>query len=101
MINDKIDHHFNEHSPIDFNIFEAGSLYQKLKNTKPDINQVRELFDYVKGLKEQIESLLNEEDEQLKVTYSFLSVAEQQSYLDFLKSLEQEINKFIEAGYSA
>lgn len=95
MINEKIDHHFNEHSPIDFNIFEAGTLFQKLKKENPSYDKASELCDYVSALKEQIESLLNEEDEQLKVTYSFLSAAEQKSYLDFLKSLEEEINKFL------
>ncbi|MBT5073330.1 MAG: hypothetical protein HN572_06635 [Kordiimonadaceae bacterium] len=69
MINEKIDHHFNELSPIDFNIFDAASLYQKLQKEKPDHAKAQALHDYVSGIKEQIESLLNEEDEQLKITY--------------------------------
>lgn len=95
MINEKIDHHFNELSPIDFNIFEPATLYQKLQKEHLDYANAEALLDYVTGIKEQIESLLNDEDEQLKITYGFLSVAEQQSYLNFLCSLEEEINKFI------
>ena len=30
MINEKIDHHFNELSPVDFNIFGDASLYNKM-----------------------------------------------------------------------
>jgi len=95
MINEKIDHHFNELSPIDFNIFDAKSLYDKLQKEQPDYAKAEDLLDYVSGIKEQIESLLNHEDEQLKVTYGFLSEEEQEDYLEFLKTLQQEIAKFL------
>lgn len=73
MINEKIDHHFNELSPIDFNIFGDISLYHKLIKENLAIETAQALHDHITIIKEQIDSVLNQEDEHLAVVYNFLS----------------------------
>lgn len=95
MIDEKIDHHFNELSPVDFNIFQGSSLYDKLRKENLDNEKAKALRDHIIAIKDQIESLLNGEDEQLNVVYGFLNETEQGLYLSFLTLLEQDINKYI------
>ena len=85
MIDEKIDHHFNELSPIDFNIYDDFSLLEKLKSEDIGYDKALELYSYTLGIIEQIESVINEEDEHLAVVYNFLSHQEQIDYLKFLK----------------
>lgn len=98
MIDEKIDHHFNELSPVDFNIFQGSSLYEILLTEKLNNEKTQDLRDHIIAIKDQIESLLNEEDEQLNVVYGFLSEAEQKNYLNFLTILEQDVNKYMPQG---
>ena len=95
MINEKIDHHFNEFSPVDFNIFADTSLYHELIKAGVDRDKATALYDHIVALKNQIESLLNQEDEQLNVAYGFLTHGEQQDYLAFLVKLEGQTNKYL------
>jgi|TARA_R110002096_G_scaffold435927_1_gene664235 hypothetical protein len=96
MINEKIDHHFNELSPVDFNIFQGASLYEKLINENVGLEKSTALHDHICIIKEQIESVLNQEDEHLAVVYNFLSDQEQQHYLSFLQALDADIEKYRE-----
>ena len=73
MNNEKIDHHFNELSPVDFNIFGDMALYEKLKKENLTPEKTKALHNHITVIKEQIESLLNGEDEQLTTVYGFLS----------------------------
>lgn len=98
MINEKIDHHFNELSPLDFNVFGDTSLYEKLRNESTDLKTAQAFLDHVTVIKEQIDSVINQEDEHLAVVYSFLSVEEQQKYQTFLTSIESDTKKFIESN---
>lgn len=95
MINEKIDHHFNELSPIDFNIFEDTKLYKKLQKENVPYDMAKALHTHITIIKDQIESLLNGEDEQLTVVYGFLTQTEQNDYLDFLKKIEADTNKYL------
>ena len=95
MINEKIDHHFNELSPIDFNIFGDTSLYNKLKKENLSDELAQALHDHITVIKDQVESLLNGEDEQLTVVYGFLSTEEQQNYLSFLIIIEKDTIKYL------
>ena len=95
MIDEKIDHHFNELSPIDFNIYDDFSLFKKLKTENVSYDKAYELQAYTIGIIEQIESVINEEDEHLAVIYNFLSATEQQDYLKFLKTIEQDVKEYI------
>lgn len=96
MINEKIDHHFNELSPIDFNIFEDTQLYKKLIKENVPYNKALALHNHITIIKEQIESLLNGEDEQLTVVYGFLTQTEQNDYLDFLKKIDMETKRYLQ-----
>ena len=96
MINEKIDHHFNELSPVDFNIFQGASLYEKLVNEDVGLEKSSALHDHISIIKEQIESVLNQEDEHLAVVYNFLNSREQQYYLGFLTVLEGETEAYLE-----
>ena len=95
MINEKIDHHFNELSPVDFNIFSDASLYNKLKKENLPNELAQTLHEHIIVIKDQVESLLNGEDEQLTVVYGFLSTEEQRDYLAFLKMIEKDIIRYI------
>lgn len=95
MISEKIDHHFNELSPIDFNIFQDMALCEKLEKEQIAIDKAKALLDHIKIIKEQIESVLNEEDEQLAVVYNFLSNKEQTEYLNFLSDIEKQTSRYI------
>ena len=95
MIDEKIDHHFNELSPIDFNIYDDFSLFDKLKSEKVAYDKAQELYSYTLGVMEQIESVINEEDEHLAVVYNFLSSKEQYDYLKFLKTIKADTKKYI------
>ena len=95
MIDEKIDHHFNELSPIDFNIYDDFSLLEKLKSENVAYEKAQELYSYTLGLMEQIESVINEEDEHLAVVYNFLSGNEQNDYLKFLKTIKADTKKYI------
>lgn len=95
MIDEKIDHHFNELSPIDFNIYDDFSLLDKLKSEDVEYDKAQELFHYTQGVIEQIQSVINEEDEHLAVVYNFLSNNEQNDYLTFLKIIEKETLEYI------
>lgn len=95
MINEKIDHHFNELSPADFNIFGDASLYEKLIKEKLHRDKAIALLDHITVIKEQVESVVNQEDEHLAVVYNFLSEQELSDYLHFLKTLETEVNKYL------
>lgn len=96
MIDEKIDHHFNELSPLDFNIYDDFSLLEKLKSEKVSYDKALELVAYTNGVKEQVESVLNEEDEHLAVIYNFLSSSEQNDYLSFLKFIEKDVQHYIQ-----
>jgi hypothetical protein len=98
MIDEKIDHHFNEYSPVDFNIFGDEPLYDTLQKANLQNDKAQRLLDHIVALKNQIQSLLNQEDEQLTVAYGFLSHKEQQDYLTFLKSLEEDTMKYMADG---
>ena len=95
MKNEKIDHHFNEFSPVDFNIFGDTSLYQRLVKEELTSEKVAALLNHITVIKEQLESLLNQEAEQLTTVYGFLSLAEQEEYLSFLVRLDEDINKYL------
>lgn len=95
MINEKIDHHFNELSPVDFNIFDGISLYQKLLKDNLSYDKAQALHDHITVIKDQVESLLNAEDEQLTVVYGFLSPDEQKNYLRFLKEIEADTDRYL------
>ncbi len=95
MINEKIDHHFNELSPIDFNIYGDIPLYEKLKQENTPVDKVNALCDHVSVIKEQVESVLNEEDEHLAVVYNFLSHKEQVEYLNFLNRVEKDTLRYL------
>ena len=95
MISEKIDHHFNELSPLDFNIFGDRPLYDKLKREGTDLNTARAFLDHVTVIKEQIDSVVGEEDEHLAVVYNFLTPEEQVDYQAFLERLEEEVQKYI------
>lgn len=95
MINEKIDHHFNELSPIDFNIYGDLALYEKLIKEKLPQDKVRALYDHITIIREQIESVVNEEDEHLAVVYNFLKPHEQMDYLNFLKKIEDDTNRYL------
>jgi hypothetical protein len=94
MINEKIDHHFNEYSPLDFNIFQGTNLFDKLETEKLPYETAKELLEYISGIKEQIRSLLNQEDEQLTTVYGFLTTEEQQEYFNFLRIIEEDAKKY-------
>lgn len=96
MINEKIDHHFNEMSPVDFNIFQGASLYEKLINENIDLERANALHDHISIIKEHIESVLNQEDEHLAVVYNFLNEEEQQHYLSFLQVLNGDIENYLQ-----
>jgi hypothetical protein len=95
MIDEKIDHHFNELSPIDFNIYDDFSLLKKLKKEDVSYDKAYELHSYTIGVIEQIKSVINEEDEHLAVIYNFLSASEQQDYLKFLRTIEHDVIEYI------
>ncbi len=95
MLSEKIDHHFNELSPLDFNIFGDRSLYDKLKRERTDLKTARAFLDHVLIIKEQIDSVVGEEDEHLAVVYNFLTSEEQLAYQGFLERLEGEVGKYI------
>lgn len=94
MIDEKIDHHFNELSPLDFNIYDDYSLLEKLKSESVSYDKALELHAYTIGVIEQIESVMNEEDEHLAVIYNFLSFSEQTDYLLFLKKIEKDVQVY-------
>ena len=94
MNNEKIDHHFNELSPVDFNIYGDMSLVEKLKKEGVSADKAQALRDHISVIKEQVESVLNEEDEHLAVVYNFLSHGEQRDYLNFLNMLEKDIETY-------
>lgn len=94
-MNEKIDHHFNELSPVDFNIFAGASLYQKLQKENLTNQLTIALHDHITVIKDQVESLLNGEDEQLTTVYGFLSTEEQEDYLSFLKMIEKDTQKYL------
>jgi len=95
MINEKIDHHFNEYSPVDFNIFGDTSLYDKLKQENLPLDKAKILHNHITVIKDQIESLLNQEDEQLTTAYGFLSLEEQESYQEFLSKLQEDCARYL------
>ncbi|MBT6135717.1 MAG: hypothetical protein HN583_01355 [Kordiimonadaceae bacterium] len=95
MINEKIDHHFNELTPIDFNIFQGVSLYKKLINEDLNLDKANALQDHIRIIKEQIESILNQEDEHLAVIYNFLTKQEQEYYLSFLNVLNFDMQRYL------
>ncbi|MBT5187865.1 MAG: hypothetical protein HOH19_09035 [Kordiimonadaceae bacterium] len=95
MKNDKIDHHFNEFSPVDFNIFGDTSLYQRLVSENLPAEKIAALHNHITVIKDQIQSLINQEDEQLTTVYGFLTLNEQEDYLAFLVSLDEDIKKYI------
>lgn len=95
MINEKIDHHFNEMSPADFNIFGDAPLYDKLIKEQLPRDKANALLDHITVIKEQVESVVNQEDEHLAVVYNFLSEQELSDYLVFLKTLEADVTKYL------
>ncbi len=95
MLSEKIDHHFNELSPLDFNIFGDTALYDKLKREGTDLKTANAFLDHVLVIKEQIDSVVGEEDEHLAVVYNFLTPEEQLAYQAFLERLESEVGKYI------
>lgn len=95
MLSEKIDHHFNELSPLDFNVFGETRLYDKLKREGATLKTARAFLDHVTIIKEQIDSVVGEEDEHLAVVYNFLSQEEQRTYQEFLERLEDEVGKYI------
>ena len=95
MISEKIDHHFNELSPLDFNIFGDTNLYDKLRREGTDLKTAQAFLDHVMIIKEQIDSVIGEEDEHLAVVYNFLSHDELLRYQAFLGRLEGEVGKYI------
>lgn len=95
MTDEKIDHHFNELSPVDFNIFIDTPLYKKLHKEELKYETVKSLLNHIIVIKEQIESLLNQEDEQLTVVYGFLTNDQQENYLKFLIKIEEDTHKFL------
>lgn len=95
MLSEKIDHHFNELSPLDFNVFGDTRLYDKLKREGTALKTARAFLDHVTIIKEQIDSVVGEEDEHLAVVYNFLTYAEQRAYQEFLERLEDEVGKYI------
>jgi len=95
MINEKIDHHFNEFSPVDFNIFGDTLLFDKLKRENLPRDKANALHNHITVIKDQIESLLNQEDEQLTTAYGFLTLEEQKIYRDFLKRLQEDCNRYL------
>lgn len=99
MISEKIDHHFNELSPLDFNIFGDTNLYQKLRRAGTDLKTVQAFLDHITIIKDQIDSVIGQEDEHLAVVYNFLSDDEQLAYQAFLERLESEVRKFIFEGF--
>lgn len=96
MLDEKIDHHFNELSPLDFNIYDDFCLFEKLKNELTENHVANDLHDYILGIKEQVESVINEEDEHLAVVYDFLSQREQNDYFRFLNKIERETKKYLQ-----
>ncbi len=103
MINEKIDHHFNEFSPVDFNIFGDTPLFDKLKQENLAYGKAKALDNHITVIKEQIESLLNQEDEQLTTAYGFLSHEEQENYREFLEKLQEDCARYlsdVENNYS-
>lgn len=97
MLDEKIDHHFNELSPIDFNIYDDFSLLDKLKSEDVCYDKAQELYHYTVGVIEQIQSVINKEDEHLAVVYNFLSYQEQNDYLEFLKTIKIDTEKYIKS----
>ena len=95
MTNEKIDHHFNELSPIDFNIFEDTSLYEKLVKEHLSFDKAKALLGHITVIKDQIESLLNGEDEQLTTVYGFLTDEEQEDYLKFLTAIKADTDRYL------
>lgn len=95
MISEKIDHHFNELSPLDFNVFGDTNLYEKLCHEDIDLKTAKAFLDHVTVIKEQIDSVVGEEDEHLAVVYNFLSEAEQKQYQNFLKRLETDTRLYV------
>ena len=95
MINEKIDHHFNELSPVDFNIYQGDPLFPKLIKEGISTDKAQSLLDHISVIKEQVESVVNQEDEHLAVVYNFLSHKEQSDYLDFLENMAKDVNKYI------
>jgi hypothetical protein len=95
MKNEKIDHHFNEFSPVDFNIFGDTSLYERLVREDLTNEKVAALLNHITVIKDQIQSLLNQEDEQLTTVYGFLTHTEQEEYLAFLVRLDEDVNKYL------
>jgi hypothetical protein len=96
MINEKIDHHFNELSPLDFNVFGDTNLYDKIRREEIDLKTAHAFLNHVTVIKEQIDSVVGEEDEHLAVVYNFLSETEQKQYQNFLERLEVETRRYIE-----
>ncbi|MCC3860754.1 hypothetical protein [Pseudemcibacter aquimaris] len=95
MLDDKIDHHFNELSPLDFNIYDDYCLFEKLKSEHINYQVANDLHDYILGIKEQVGSVINEEDEHLAVVYDFLSPTEQNDYYRFLSKIESSTQKYL------
>lgn len=95
MINEKIDHHFNELSPVDFNIFQGEELLSKLLRQNVSNKKAKALLDHIQLIMEQVETVVEQQDEHLAVVYNFLSHEEQSDYLKFLKNLEIDVNKYL------
>ncbi len=95
MISEKIDHHFNELSPLDFNVFGDTNLYEKLCREGTDLKTAKAFLDHVTVIKEQIDSVVGNEDEHLAVVYNFLSEEEQKQYQNFLKRLETDTRLYV------
>lgn len=95
MINEKIDHHFNELSPVDFNIFQGEELLPKLQKQNVSLKKAKALLDHIQVIMEQVETVVEQQDEHLTVVYNFLSQEEQSDYLEFLQNLEKDVNYYI------
>ncbi|HPF46669.1 MAG: hypothetical protein KDF58_10865 [Alphaproteobacteria bacterium] len=95
MINEKIDHHFNELSPVDFNIFQGEALLPKLQKQNVNLKKAKALQDHIQVIMEQVETVVEQQDEHLAVVYNFLSEKEQSDYLEFLKNLEKDVSNYI------
>ncbi|MDG1708172.1 MAG: hypothetical protein P8H03_05385 [Emcibacteraceae bacterium] len=79
---------------MDFNIFQGTNLYEKLVTESCSYGTAKALLEYISGIKEQLRSLLNQEDEQLTTVYGFLTDDEQREYYEFLKSIETDAEKY-------
>ena len=78
--------------PIRSNI-EADRKPNNCLNTSDE--KIAALHNHITVIKDQIESLLNQEDEQLTTVYGFLTQNEQEEYFAFLVKLDEAVKRYI------